>query len=384
MSTDSAGTRTRAEHSRTPDSEAGAAAHARRPYLDNLKVVLVAGVILGHVCITYGDLGSWAYREPSTSDAFNLVAAVIVSLGALFAMGAFFLIAGMLTPGPVHRKGPGPFLRDRTVRLGVPFLAYLALMYPLVNWLGRREHPVDWYLREQLRELDPGPLWFVGVLLVFSAGYVGWRTLRPATTSGPPVDAASLLRLAAAIAVGTLVVRMWFPIDSYQVFAAHLWQWPQCIGLFILGVRAAERGGLDPVPARIRRVGGWAALAGTAVVMGAMATAESVDPFAGGATWQATLTAGCEGVIAVGLSVWLLGTFQRHLDHAGSLATALGRAAFGAYVLQAPVLVSIAVLASRLDVTPEAKFLLVAPAAIAGSFGLAWLLTRLPGVRRVL
>lgn len=352
--------------------------------MDNLKVVLVSGVILGHVCITYGDLGSWAYREPSTNEAFNLVAAVIVSLGSLFAMGAFFLIAGMLTPGPVNRKGPGPFLRDRGIRLGLPFLAYLVLMYPLVNWLGRREHPVDWYLVEQLRELDPGPLWFVGVLLVFSAGYVGWRTLRPATTSGPPLDATFLLWLVAAIAVGTLVVRMWFPINSQQVFAAHLWQWPQCVGLFVLGVRAAERGGLDPVPVRIRRIGGWAALAGTAAVLGAMATAESVDQFAGGATWQAALTAGCEGTIAVGLSVWLLGTFQRHLDHAGPLATALGRAAFGAYVLQAPVLVSIAVLASRLDATPEVKFLLVAPAAIAGSFGLAWLLTRLPGVRRVL
>ena len=134
----------------------------------------------------------------------------------------------------------------------------------------------------------------------------------------------------------------------------------------------------------MRRVGGWAALAAAVVILGAMATATSLDPFAGGLTWQAALTATCEGTIAVGLSVWLLGTFQNHFDHAGPLATALGRAAFGAYILQAPVLVTIALLASNLPLAPEAKFVLVAPTAIAASFALAWLLTRLPGTRQLL
>lgn len=346
-------------------------------------MVLVTGVILGHACITYGDLGSWAYREPSLNDAFNLGAAVVVSLGSLFAMGAFFLIAGALTPGPLGRKGAGPFLRDRAIRLGVPFLAYLLLAYPMVNWLGQRAYPAGWYLRDQLDVLDPGPLWFVGVLLLFSTAFVGWRSVRPARRPRA-VDPRFLVALAASIAVGTFVVRLWFPIDSYQVFAAHLWQWPQCIGLFVLGIRAAEGGGLDPVPRSVGRAGGWAALGATAVVLAAMATAENVDPFAGGTTWQAVLTAACEGTIAVGLSVWLLGTFQRRFDRGGPLAAALGRSAFGAYVLQAPVLVAIAVLASGWGVPPEVKFLAVAPAAIAGSFGLAWLLTRIPGVRRVL
>jgi glucan biosynthesis protein C len=356
----------------------------RRPYLDNLKVVLVAGVILGHACITYGDLGSWAYHEPSTSEAFNLGAAVIVSLGSLFAMGTFFLVAGLLTPGPVLRKGPWAFLRDRALRLGIPFAAYLLLMYPLVNWLGGREHSLGWYLREQRDRLDPGPLWFVGVLFLFSAAYAVWRAMTPTPRATGPVGGTFLMWLVVAIAAGTFVVRLWYPIDSFQPFAAHLWQWPQCLGLFVLGVRAAEHGGLEPVRVRIRRVGGWSALAATAVVLAALATAASVDPFAGGTTWKAMLTAACEGAIAVGLSVWLMGTFQRHFDHAGRLATALGRAAFGAYVLQAPVLVTIAVLASRVPATPEVRFLVVAPAAIAGSFGLAWVLTQLPGVRWLL
>lgn len=48
------------------------------------------------------------------------------------------------------------------------------------------------------------------------------------------------------------------------------------------------------------------------------------------------------------------------------------------------MLLACALLARGLPIPPEAKFLVVAPAGIAASFGLAWLLTHVPGVRRVL
>jgi hypothetical protein len=78
----------------------------RRAYLDNLKVLLVTGVIVGHVLITYADIGSWAYREPSGNKAFLIPAALFVVLGSLFAMGLFFLLAGLLLPRALARKGP--------------------------------------------------------------------------------------------------------------------------------------------------------------------------------------------------------------------------------------------------------------------------------------
>ncbi len=352
--------------------------------MDNLKVVLVTCVILGHAFITYGDIGEWMYREPATSEVFNLVAAIVVSLGSLFAMGLFFLIAGLLTPGPLRRKGPRRFLLDRLVRLGVPFLAYLLLVYPLAEWAAEREGPATTYLANAVTDPDPGPLWFVGVLLLFSMAYVGWRARWPAPTGTMPLRGRLLVGLGAAIAVGTMVVRLWFPIDSVQPFAAHVWQWPQCIALFVLGLLAAERGWLAPVERRTQRVGGWVSLLGVLVLLTSMATGASIETFSGGLTWQAIVTAGCEGAISVGLSLWLLGLFQRRFDHAGPVARALGRSAFGAYVLQAPVLLICALLAHPLPIPPEAKFLLVAPAGIAAAFTLAWLLTRLPGVRRIL
>jgi len=53
-------------------------------------------------------------------------------------------------------------------------------------------------------------------------------------------------------------------------------------------------------------------------------------------------------------------------------------------VLQAPVVVTSALIASGFGAAPETKALAVVPAAVAGSFGIAWLLTRIPGVRRIL
>lgn len=353
-------------------------------YLDNLKVVLVTCVILGHAFITYGDIGEWMYREPASSEAFNLVAAIVVSIGSLFAMGLFFLIAGLLTPGPLGRKGPRQFLQDRLLRLGVPFVVYLLLVYPVAEWAGTREDPLGTTLAKALVDPDPGPLWFVGVLLLFSAAYVGWRALRPAPADTRPLRGRWLVGLGVVIAVSSMVVRLWFPIDSVQPFAAHVWQWPQCIGLFMLGLLAAERGWLQPVARRDQRAGGWVALLGVVVLLAAMATGSSLEAFSGGLTWQALLTAGCEGAISVGLSLWLLGLFQRRFDHAGPVARALGRSAFGAYLLQVPVLLCCALLVRPLPIPPEAKFLLVAPAGVAASFGLAWLLTRVPGIRRVL
>jgi surface polysaccharide O-acyltransferase-like enzyme len=365
------------------EQPAAVAPASRRVYLDNLKVLLVAGVIVGHIFITYGDLGSWAYHEPSSNKAFLLPGALFVILGSLFAMGLFFLIAGLLTPRSLARKGPAAFIQDRAVRFGPPFL-FLLLIFPFIRWIGDGGgKSLGWFLRDQLTDPDPGPLWFVFVLFLFSCGYAAGRAVRPARpvrrSWRPWIPAV----LAAAIAVATFLVRLELRIDSHQFLVMHVWQWPQCFGLFLFGIACAENGWLDPVLDRIRRRAGWAALAGAlALVAVLVLNLDSKDAFGGGSTWQAAFVALAEGIIATAFSIWLLGTFQRRFDSAGPLARALGRAAFGAYVLQAPIGVSLARLTHPLPVAPEIKFLFVAPLTLAGSFGLAWLLTRVPGVNK--
>jgi hypothetical protein len=104
---------------------------SRWPYLDNLKILLVVGVIAVHTAVTYGFDGTW-YLECYDEMARGLVDAVtvVVVIGWLFGLGLFFLIAGRLTSPSLDRKGPGRFARERLIRLGVPVLAYTLLVSP--------------------------------------------------------------------------------------------------------------------------------------------------------------------------------------------------------------------------------------------------------------
>jgi peptidoglycan/LPS O-acetylase OafA/YrhL len=84
----------------------------RVAYLDNLKLLLVAVIIAGHGALAYGDLeNAWPYqdvREVQLAGVSNVTLGMVVIPAALFAMGLFFLISGLVTPGSVSRKAREP------------------------------------------------------------------------------------------------------------------------------------------------------------------------------------------------------------------------------------------------------------------------------------
>jgi hypothetical protein len=97
----------------------------RIAYLDNLKVALVAAIIAGHSAFGYApaNLGAWPYqdvREVSLAHVSQVILAIPLAPAGLFAMGLFFLISGVVTPGSVARKGPGRFARDPGRAVGRP------------------------------------------------------------------------------------------------------------------------------------------------------------------------------------------------------------------------------------------------------------------------
>ena len=155
-------------------------------WLGNLKVVLIAMIIAVHGVLSYAGLVEvWNYsefREVTLHPVTEAIVFVLVAPFGLFLITLLFLVAGLLTPGSVHRKGVHRFVVDRLLRLGVPFAVFVFLLEPTLTYA--LEHPlgdapgsfVDEYLGEE-KVLDTGPLWFVGVLLVFSLGYAAWVTV---------------------------------------------------------------------------------------------------------------------------------------------------------------------------------------------------------------
>jgi hypothetical protein len=187
-----------------------------------------------------------------------------------------------------------------------------------------------------------------------------------------------------------LVVRLAFPMGSTQVFQLHLWQWPQYLTLFGLGVTFARLGYARHVPDEIRRAAGRLALGGLLAVplLAAIAGVADLDShvayFNGGWHWQAAAAALIEGALAGGASVWLLGIAESKLAFHGRVAAAAGRSAFAAYVVQAPVLLAVAVACRTFPAPAEIKMVVVGVLGVLGCYLLAWaLVTRTP-VGRVL
>lgn len=369
----------------------------RLAYLDNLKILLVVGVIAVHTAVTYGFDGTW-YLESYDEMAGGLVDAltVVVVTGWLFGLGLFFLIAGRLSGPSLDRNGPGRFARERLIRLGTPVLAYTLLVSPALEYFAYLENEGGtagfWsFFGDQVWHLGPGPTWFLEALLAFSLGYALVRSLRP--PEGPPSRAPLRGRYVAgivlAIAGGSFVAHLAFPIGSEQ-FHLQLGTFPQYLILFTLGAAAGRRGWLETLSPQLQRRCGLAA-AMTALAMPGILLAgdffaggAAEDRFLGGWHWQAAAASLTEGVLATCVSLWAIGYFRVHHDHLSALGRRMAPAAYGAFIVHPPVIVGLALAIQRVPVAAELKFAFVLVAGVAGSFWLAALAARVRPIARVI
>jgi glucans biosynthesis protein C len=369
----------------------------RLGYLDNLKLLLVTGVIALHTAITYGFDGSW-YLESYDEMASVVVDALTVILGTgwLFGLGLFFFIAGELTGPSLDRKGPGRFARDRLVRLGLPVVAYTLVISPFLEYVDYRQNEDGtealWpFVRDQVFSFAPGPTWFLEALLVFSLGYALWRALRPEAQPPPrePLRGRQVAVIALAISLTSFTAHLAFPIGSEQ-FHLQLGMFPQYVILFSLGVAASRRRWVETLaPGLWRRCGIAGAL--TALTLLAVLLASGFftgtaaeDRFAGGWHWEAAAFPLAEGVIAPCVSLWAIGYFRQRFNHMRPVARLMAPFAYGAFILHPPVIVALALAIQPLPVPAELKFGAVLAAGVAGSFGLAAFASRLGPVARII
>ena len=369
----------------------------RLAYLDNLKILLVVGVIAVHSAVTYGFDGTW-YLESYDEMARGVVDAltVVIVIGWLFGLGLFFLIAGRLSGPSLDRKGPARFARERLIRLGAPVLAYTLLVSPALEYFDYRENEGGrsgfWsFFGDQIWHLGPGPTWFLEALLAFSVGYALLRTLRPPTRapSRAPLRDRDVAGIVVAIAVSSFAGHLAFPIGSEQ-FHLQLGMFPQYLILFSLGAAAGRRGWLETLRPELQRRCGLAA-AITALAMPAILVAgdffeggAAEDRFAGGWHWQAGAASLTEGVLATSVSLWAIGYFRHRHNRLRPLARRMAPAAYGAFIVHPPVIVGLALAIQRVPVPAELKFVCVLAGGVAGSFWLAALAARVGPIARII
>jgi hypothetical protein len=331
------------------------------------------------------DVGWW-YEERTASGIAKAVLAGVFAPGLLFGMGLMFFVAGWFSPPAFERKGARRFALDRLWRLGIPTAVYLLVVNPAMNYFGDRamgegETVADYFRRTYWEDVELGVAWFMLALLMFSLAYAAWRSRHPALTGAMmPLRVSHLMKAGVFIAVASFLIRLEFPVLSGDAFLTlNLWEYPQMIALFALGVLASERGWLSgALPPQLRRTCGRAGAIGVALAILAgvgIALTNDPGPFLGGMRIEATLIPLIEATLALGMSLWLIDWFRRRTNSASGLVGSLGRASFAAYLLHVPLTIMLAIALRNVGIPAELKFISVFALGVIASFGLGWLFT---------
>ena len=359
----------------------------REHWADNLRVLVIAVVVVWHTAAGYLAGASWYYMDRSTSKVWTAVWGPAWIISA-FALAPLFLVAGWFSARSLAHKGAGGFARSRLLRLGVPLIVYIFLINPLASYLGdlgSRGHPsLAHYLSVGY---SAGPLWFVAALLAFSLAYALLRRVRPPPVAGRQSGAQVMVAAAVLIAVTVFLVSRWSPLDATSTFLNLMWaSWPQGAGLFALGVWAGEAGSLDDLTAWAPLLG-WTALAATALLV-AMVVYEKTRGQAGsalhGVGWPIMLGVVLYGIVSVAVTVWFTALIRARWSGDGPLRARAGRASYATYFLHPLLLTAIMVLFASLALSPELKFLVVAVVAVPVCFLAGYAATRVPAISKVL
>lgn len=370
----------------------------RELYIDRLRVVMTALVILHHTAITYGAIGGWFWREipPSGSPASQLLILFCTTNQAYF-MGFFFLLAGYFTPASLERKGYARFICDRFLRLGIPLLAFGFLLGPLTAAIvDAFEGHGFWSTFVWLwnhKQFINGPLWFAQALLIFSLVYCLWRKFAgmplPQAQRTPKPVPSNLWWFISAVAAGAgaLLIRQFVPV-GVNVWGLQLGYFSTYIFLFALGIAAWRYDWLRQLSWKNARL----SILRSALFLIAMPVASFLathgngsgkSNFAGGLSWTAIFYAFWEPFVAWGLiAAWLL-AFRAWQNQPSNLWSWLGRRAYAVYIIHPPVLVSIAILLHPWAAPALVKFASTGALTIAACWLLSDPLVRLPGIRRV-
>ncbi|GGP13549.1 acyltransferase [Nonomuraea glycinis] len=370
---------------------------ARLFYIDNLRTALMALVVIHHSVLAYSNIPNWYYLEPPT-DASGTLLDIVIVLNQAFFMGAFFLISALFVPGSYDRKGAGPFMRERLLRLGVPLLLWLLAVRPLATvgrYLKARDAAAQQgaelpYWEYYLQSFTPGPMWFVEVLFVFSALYVIWRLLTaegrrasaPVLATGRAPGAVAIAGFTAGLALATYLWRIAVPMGESLLGLPSPAYLPQYAALFVIGLIATRRGWLGGLSRATGRIG--FATAAVAAVGLLFVLISAPEASMGHGTTQSLLVATFETTLAVGVILGFLVLFRERLNHQGRRRRFLSEHAFTVYVIHPAVLVGLGYALRDVQAPAVAKGALLVALALPLCWAIAYLVRALPGARKVL
>ncbi|MBU3927637.1 MAG: acyltransferase [Bacteroidetes bacterium] len=365
-------------------------------YIDNLRIFLIALVVLHHLSITYGASGGWYYKEVEGDLFTKLILTMFTASNQSFFMGLFFLISAYFTRISLERKSTGNFIKDRMVRLGIPLIIFYFILSPLTIYLrvrfGDGSDLSFFEFIKQHQGFGFGPMWFVETLIYFSFIYVIIRLIfriKDNQTSrkwGFPKPAVIIL-FALGISAVSFTVRLWFRLGSeIPYIGLQLPYFPQYIAMLIVGILYAKYHWFDQITYKqgIR----WFAVAQFFILvvfpLFFLFSRLEGEPYAGGWNWQSALLCTWEQITGFSLMIGLTGMLKDKINKQGKLAKSMSGAAYAVFMIHAPVIVFISLSLENWDLYPVLKFIVIAPVALFVCFGIGILLKKIPIVNKII
>ncbi len=362
-------------------------------YIDRLRFFLICFIIFHQTLIAYGGVGLWYY---TSTDRFTGTALITVNtiktINLSFLASLFFLISAMFAHQSYKRYGFKTFVKKRVKRLGIPLVLYTLVFHPLVVYFIARSHGMSanmmTFIQEQLTtKFSFGPFWFVAALLVFELGYAFYKLYCPQIEPflkdlWKQIAALRATLFVLGIGILTFVVRLFSPARATQPGI----QWgfyPLYIGMFISGLIAERNDWIHKV--KIGFALPWLLYAFMCLPLLLLSVHYIKDwtEFTGGMNTQSVFYAFWEPMICVGMNFFLMTLFFRYFNKPNPKATEQANLSLLVYFLCPAVIVPLTMFFEPLAMPIFFKWLLTAVLSTVLSYLTAWLLYKIPFVRKI-
>ena len=361
-------------------------------YIDNLRLMIVAFVVMHHLAVTYSGIGSWYYIEAPHLDTLSSVwFAIYLLFQQAYFMGLMFMIAGYFVAGSYDKKGFGQFVGGRFKRLVIPTLIYMVAIEPFIDIVELGNRPTGFSLSGFLS--GTGVMWFTAALFIFSLVYGVGRLIarRPAPVSGSKLLEPTLgkaVALILIIAVSAFLIRIVQPIGT-SILNMQICFFASYIALFFVGIVAYRNNLFARISYRTGKrwlIGGialgFAALLVLVIVFTATGSTAAAE---GGLTWQSAVYSVWESYVAVAVSIGLIVVFREKFNRQSRLVKTLSDNAFAVYMFHPMIIIPVTLLLSPVTLYPILKWIVLCVICVPLCFGAThFVFRRIPLLKDVL
>lgn len=321
----------------------------------------------------------------------------------MYFMALMFLLSGLFVWPSLRRKGAAGYLRDRVLRLGLPFAVGAGILAPLAYYPAYLQTGATggwagfWQVFTKPGVWASGPSWFLWVLLVFDVvvtlafalrpqwgdqlGRAAAKLQTPGALFGALFAAASVAYVALELPAGGFAWWSWGPF--YVQTSRVLLYFTYFLFGIALGAHGVGEGVLATDGLLARRWKRWLNVASLAFVVcvAAIIAVFTVRPLPMWLHLGADLGFALAGA---SMSLAAIAIFLRFARAPHPVFDALVPCAYGMYLVHYPIVSFLQYLHLGVALPAVVKGLLVTAAAIAISWGVVAVLRRVPGVARVI